>query len=122
MGLLMSIGNVEGNSQKEFEQNRDFLAMALEWLNIDRVEFLDYLRFMLRLLPDHVTETTPNADREIIDFLHGLYATKTPYATANPAQRVAHFEDRLTEDASPAKAVLANPSNWTAALMGVYPN
>jgi len=122
MALLMSIGNVEGNSQEEYEQNRGFLAMAVDWLNKERVEFLDYLRFMLRLLPDHVTETTPEADREIVGFLLGLYAAKTPYASANPAQKVAHYEDLLTADASPAKAVSAKPSNWTAALMGVYPN
>ena len=118
--LLMSIGNVEGNSQEEFEQNRVFLAMAPDWLNKERVEFLDYLRFTLRLLPYWVTDTAVETDREIIGFLNSLYAERPPYVSANPAQKVAYYEDLLTEDASTAEAVLAKPSNWTTALMGVY--
>jgi hypothetical protein len=48
LDAVMTGGGIEAKSEDEYNESREFLALAVHWLNAERVEFLDALRGMLR--------------------------------------------------------------------------
>ncbi len=50
LDAVMNSGEIAAQSEEEFNSDREFLEMAVEWLNNDRVETLDSLRFKLRVI------------------------------------------------------------------------
>jgi hypothetical protein len=49
---VMTSGDVEANTEAEFNNNGSFYQMAVLWLNTERVEFLQALRQILPIEPD----------------------------------------------------------------------
>jgi hypothetical protein len=48
----MDGSGIAAKSEEEFNDSREFFDMAVEWLNRDRVEFLDFLRSKLRVISE----------------------------------------------------------------------
>ena len=65
---VMSIGGIDPKTEEEYERDKAFLALADDWLNHERADFLSYLRFLLRLV-----STSPDAAQETPELLWQAY-------------------------------------------------
>ena len=70
--------------------------MAVEWLNTERVEFLDYFRFMLRAMSGPLPKTNSAADEQIAASIE-TYARKGTHA--NVAEKAMYYEDWIGTEA-----------------------
>jgi hypothetical protein len=96
LDTIMRIGGIEVKSEKEFNQKSDFLNMSVDWINTERVEFLDYLRFMLRAVAEPMPEIRSAADAEIAAIIRETYRRKGAQATF--AEKALYYEDWIGTD------------------------
>jgi hypothetical protein len=52
LDTIMDGSGIAAKSEEEFNDGREFFDMAVEWLNRDRVEFLDFLLSKLRVISE----------------------------------------------------------------------
>jgi hypothetical protein len=91
LDIVLSRGSIDlAKSQEEFEHNREFLGMAAEWINAERVAFLDYFRLMLRLVSDPLPSRTA-PDKQILAYMSKMYARVG--AQASIAEQTMYYED-----------------------------
>jgi hypothetical protein len=92
LDIVLSRGGLDlAKSEEEFEPNREFLGMAAEWINAERVAFLDYFRLMLRVISDPRLPTRSAPDKQILACMSEIYARVGAQATI--AEQTMYYED-----------------------------
>lgn len=71
---FMVMAGINIVTEADFEREREWMAMGSDWLNAERVEVLDYTRFLLRWDPDHMPpQAKTAADESIAAFILKTY-------------------------------------------------
>jgi len=92
LDAVLSLGGTDvAKSEEEFNDNREFLDMALGWLNTERVEFLDYFRLMMRVLSDPSPPIQSAADKHIAAIMCETYLRVGVQASI--AEKTMYYED-----------------------------
>jgi hypothetical protein len=95
LDLVMSVGGCAAESEAEFRKDQDFLNIAVTRLNMERVEFLDYFRFMLRAMSSREPKNDPARDERIAaSVIWEICAQNDAYT--NIADKVMYYEDRIS--------------------------
>lgn len=96
---VMELGGLAPETEEDFENGRKWLELGEDWLNHERVELQEYLRFILRWMSDaDVPEIRSMADTEIAEFIRELYVRKGAHAGI-AEKTLVHFEDWIGTDA-----------------------
>lgn len=71
---FMTMGGIKIVTEEEFEREKPWMEMGSDWLNSERVEVLDYTRYLLRWDPDHMPpQAKTQADESISAFILKTY-------------------------------------------------
>jgi hypothetical protein len=71
---VISMSTISIVTEDEFERERPWLEMGSDWLNTERVEVLDYTRYLLRWDPDNMPpQAKTAADESIASFIFKTY-------------------------------------------------
>lgn len=71
---FMVMAGINIVTEADFEREKEWMAMGSDWLNAERVEVLDYTRFLLRWDPDHMPpQAKTAADESIAAFILETY-------------------------------------------------
>ena len=88
---VMRIGGIAPDTEEEFEKVKPFLEMGVAWINKERVEFLDYFRFIIRTISNPHPEMTSEADKKVLELLDEMYVQKG--SALSIAERTLYHED-----------------------------
>jgi hypothetical protein len=97
LDTVMGIGGLQAKTEEEFESSRSFLDMAVALVNRERVEFLDYFRFMVRKMAEPFSATRSAADEEIVVRMGDIYGRRG--AQVRIAEEALHIEDWIGTEA-----------------------
>ncbi|WP_112184143.1 hypothetical protein [Ralstonia sp. GX3-BWBA] len=90
---FMALGGISPATQDDFERERPWMEMCSDWLNSERVEVLDYTRYLLRWNSDHTPpQSRTEADQSISAFIHKTYLEQGAKA-GFAEQTVPYLED-----------------------------
>lgn len=71
---FMTMGGIKIVTEEDFEREKLWMEMGSDWLNSERVEVLDYTRYLLRWDPDHMPpQAKSEADESISAFILKTY-------------------------------------------------
>lgn len=71
---FMTMGGIKITTEEDWERERPWMEMGSEWLNSERVEVLDYTRYLLRWDPDNMPpQAKTEADESIATFILKTY-------------------------------------------------
>lgn len=71
---FMTMGGIKIDTKEAWERERLWMEMGSDWLNSERVQVLDYTRFLLRWDPDNMPpQAKTEADKSISAFILQTY-------------------------------------------------
>ena len=71
---FMTMGGIKIVTKEDFEREQPWMEMGSDWLNSERVEVLDYTRYLLRWDPDYMPpQAKTEADESISAFILKTY-------------------------------------------------
>src|ERR1035437_3825242 len=71
---FMAMGGIKVVTEEDYEREHPWMAMGSDWLNSERVQVLDYTRYLLRWDPDNMPpQAKTEADQSISVFILRTY-------------------------------------------------
>jgi len=95
---VMGLGGISPNTEEAFEKVKPFIEMGVDWVNHERVEFLDYFRFILRMMSNPRADVTSEADKRALKLLEQMYVSMGAHASI--AEKTLYHEDWVGTDFS----------------------
>ena len=68
----------------------------MEWINKERVEFLDYFRFMMRAIANPYPQIASESDQQLARVIRDMYERKG--SQVGLAEQLLYFEDWVGTD------------------------
>jgi hypothetical protein len=93
---VMNVGGIAPQTEEQFEKDRPFIEMAVEWINKERVEFLDYFRFMMRAIANPYPQIASESDQQLARVIRDMYERKG--SQVGLAEQLLYFEDWVGTD------------------------
>lgn len=99
LNQFMALAGINIVTEEDFERERQWMEMGSDWLNGERVEVLDYTRYLLRWDPDHMPpQAKTEADESISAFILKTYLEQG--SKAGLAEKtIPYLEDWIGMDA-----------------------
>lgn len=74
IGQFMTMDGISIVTEEDFEREKPWMEFAANWLNVERIEVLDYTRYLLRWDPDNAPpQAKSDSDVSISEFIIQTY-------------------------------------------------